>query len=160
MAARTGGSRVGLNERRMIGLLRLRGRDPSGSGAYGASRISHIHEGEDFEGYPGQPVCCLWSGKVTKIGYPKRNNWYYRYIEITYRKNKRYRFRYHYVSPHVELGQEVNHMEVIGLLQDVTQSYKYKNPENKVHLHFEIWKDDQHVDPKLYIPRRFVLPAG
>lgn len=129
-------------------VAKRRGTDNYGSGYYGASRGSRTHVGEDFLVPAGSQVYPLKSGKVTKLGYPYRDDLKYRYVEVT--DDKGYRLRYFYVSPEVKLGDQVTEDTIIGIAQNLDD--RYKGMPN--HVHFEVIEPNgskSYVNPLEYL---------
>ncbi len=66
----------------------LRGTDPQyGDGTFGASRRdskgqAYSHEGQDYLATLGQDVVAVTAGVVSKIGFPYKNNFHHKYVEI------------------------------------------------------------------------------
>lgn len=129
---------------------RVRGTDRWGSGAYGAPRGDHTHHGVDFAVDRGSAICSLRPGRVSKIGYPyppsNPHKGHYRYVEILCGE---YRFRYFYVHPLVQLHQEVEIDQPIGIAQGLTMVY----PGITDHVHFEVMDLDrkQYFDPADFV---------
>lgn len=123
----------------------FRGTDSHGSGAFGASRGSRKHNGIDFSAQPNSRVHSVCAGEVTKLGYPYSDDLGYRYIQIT--DTDGYDVRYFYVRPLVVDGDHVGFDEAIGFVQDLDQRYKGITP----HIHFEVKKDGEFVDPEKYL---------
>lgn len=115
-------------------LLKIRGSDSWGSGAFGASRDGgkRKHNGVDFLCSPETKILSPIKGKVTKLGYPYADNTHYRYVRIKSPDN--YFFDLFYVEPWVNLGDEIIVGQVIGLSQSLQERYK-GIPD---HIHFQI----------------------
>lgn len=146
----------------MIKILAVeRGSDKHGSGAFGASRGDRIHKGIDYACYPGSRCLSVTCGKVTKIGYPysqedpkigwpkwkvKKHNLKkaMRYVQIT--DSKDYHLRYMYLDPTVILGQEVKVDDILGITQDLITVY----PGMTGHVHFDVKKDGEYINPNDY----------
>ncbi len=140
----------------------IRGQDAQGSGVYGAPRGDHTHEGIDFACMTGSLVRAVCAGIVTKIGYPYSQkepdeSWSkaktekhlkkkaLRYVQVTdYNDNDA---RYFYVDPSVKVDDYVLVGWVVGETQDLTEIYKGITP----HLHFEVKKDGQIINPHEYL---------
>lgn len=120
--------------------LEVRGCDSQGCGHFGASRGSREHKGIDLLALQHQGIQATVSGKVTKLGYPYADDLSYRYVEIT---NDDYKFRIFYIKPTVVEGQEVSSDDTIGIVQDLER--RYEGISN--HVHFEIMKGDEYIDP-------------
>lgn len=121
--------------------MKLRGCDNWGCGHYGASRGSRKHRGVDIECTPGDPAFCLNRGIVTKVGYPYSDDLSYRYVEIA---DAGYRWRYFYVDPIVNKGDEVDAYTQIGRHQALGPRY----PGISEHLHLEVIDSDgNYIDP-------------
>jgi murein DD-endopeptidase MepM/ murein hydrolase activator NlpD len=136
-------------------MIKLRGTDCFGSGAYGASRGSRKHNGIDITENDGflivanASVIAYEAGEVTKLGYPynpnddKKGN--YRYVEIT---SNGYRLRYFYIGLLVEVGDDIERGQTIGWSQDLECVY----PGITQHVHFEIKDPDgKFIDPVAYL---------
>lgn len=133
----------------------LRGEDSHGQGHYGASRGngasrgsdtgrgSRVHRGIDYCAEPGQLVLShLPWAIVSKIGYPYSDDLSYRYVELMY--NGHYH-RVFYITPAVEVGDEVVLGHPVGYAQDIESRY---SPGMKNHVHYEV-KDTKgnYIDP-------------
>lgn len=138
--------------------LPLRGSDPWGSGAFGAPRGNHAHEGVDFACWPGTFINAICGGVVTKIGYPYGSGRGavhgrdpYRYIEV--RHDDDHVVRYFYVKPNLMEGEEIEAGEVIGWAQDLWRRFPPK-PGNIMtpHVHIEVRDPDgELIDPLDYL---------
>jgi len=91
--------------------FKIRGSDPFGSGAYGASRGDRKHEGVDIVTIPGQDIFSPITGKVVRIAYPYGNDLNYKGLLI---ENTNYEVKIFYIAPvanivgtHVMAGQKV-----------------------------------------------------
>lgn len=120
--------------------LEFRGNDNWGSGAFGASRGGRTHNGVDLLAEEHEHILATISGKVTKIGYTYADDLSYRYIQIS---KDGYDFRVFYIRPTVEEGQIVDKDESIGVVQDLGK--RYEGIPN--HVHFEIKKGGEYIDP-------------
>lgn len=126
----------------------IREQDNHGSGAYGSSRGSRKHRGIDLACYPESVILSDRDGHVSKIGYPyppNGNRAHYRYVEITTEDG--YRVRYFYVKPLVEKGAQINNRNIIGLSQTLQPIY----PGITDHIHVEVIKDGEHINPSDYL---------
>lgn len=115
--------------------------DEHGGGAFGDPRGGRPHNGIDLVCPSGQEVRSPVDGKVTKLGYTYADDLSYRYVEVF---AGGYYYRVFYVSPEVQLGDEVLFGERIGTAQNIKRRYPGITP----HIHFEI-KDGngEYVDP-------------
>ena len=121
--------------------MKLRGCDNWGCGHYGASRGDRKHRGIDIVCQPGDRVYCLNPGLVSKVGYPYADDLSYRYVEIV---NGKYRWRYFYVEPIVNVGDELDAYTIIGEAQSLAGRYPGITP----HIHLEIIDPDgNYIDP-------------
>lgn len=113
-------------------LLKIRGSDAWGSGAFGASRDNgkRKHKGVDFLCAPETKILSPVKGKVIKLGYPYEDNLAYRYIRIKTPDN--YSVDLFYVDPWVNLGDEVVVGQVVGVSQSLQD--RYKGIPDHVHL--------------------------
>ena len=126
----------------MKGSLPLRQPDAFGEGHYGASRGDRIHNGIDLACYPGTTLESPVSGTVTKLGYPYGDDLSFRYVQVT--DEDGFDHRFFYVKPKIDIGFPVfaNSTE-LGESQDLTERY----PEITNHIHYEIKKDGEYIDP-------------
>lgn len=121
-----------------------RGCDKWGCGDFGASRGSRTHKGIDFKANPGQVLLASVEGEVSKIGYPYSDDLSYRYVQVTTKEGLD--VRYFYVEPIVRLGDRVNLLDQLGTVQDLGK--RYEDMVN--HVHIEIKKRGDYIDPKIY----------
>lgn len=120
--------------------LEIRGADSFGSGAFGASRGDREHNGIDLVAREHEHIAATITGEVTKLGYPYADDLSYRYVQIT---KGGYNFRIFYINPTVEVGQQVGRGTSIGVVQNLNK--RYKGITN--HIHLEIKKDGEYIDP-------------
>lgn len=107
-------------------------------------KVKKFHKGIDYAADFGTPVVATADGEVVKVenkkmGYGKR---------IVIQHDEDYQTSYSQLSAYrVEVGQVVKQGEVIGL---VGSSGASTNP----HLHYEVMKNGENVDPADYIAAR------
>jgi len=113
--------------------------DNWGSGAYGAGRGDHLHNGADYIAFPGQDVYMpIKHGKIIRVKSP-----YAGYSGLLIR-NASIELTLFYVDPIMGLiGSEVEQGGVIGIAQDIGEKYPGIIPH--VHLHIDS------IDPELLI---------
>lgn len=131
----------------------MRGRDPQGSGRFGASRDggTRTHNGIDLVSNPGEmhmlspgdPVRSLNDGIVTKLGYPYSHDLSFRYVEV--KDVRGYRCRYFYVQPTVDLDDRIHAGDMLGTLQELPY------PGITQHFHFEVMAGKTYHDPIAYL---------
>ena len=123
--------------------LSIRGTDKFGCGAFGARRDggTRTHVGVDIVTIDGEPFHSLNEGTVSKLGYVYKGNFTFRYVEVT--KANGEKWRYHYVQPTVELGLKIKIGQKLGDTQSLQFKYKGITP----HVHFEIIKNGEYIDP-------------
>lgn len=121
--------------------------DPAGDGRYLAQRNggSRLHKGIDYVCVPSAPVLSDIEGKVTKLGYPYGDDLQWRYVEVSNADGERW--RYFYVTPGVQVGDQVRRFEPIGLAQDISE--RYPGSDMLPHVHFEILDaQGEHCNPE------------
>jgi murein DD-endopeptidase MepM/ murein hydrolase activator NlpD len=129
---------------------RIRGSDPQGSGAYGASRRNnqgaYSHEGVDIVYQPGETVTAPISGTVGKIGFPydpqdpKKGS--YRYVPITNADGSTVKL--FYIDPTVKEGDSVTAGQTpLGISQDLAPAF----PGITNHVHVEVSQGGRKVNP-------------
>lgn len=119
----------------------VRGKDNYGAGYFGASRGERKHVGIDLVLDSGKEFFSFNQGVVSKLGYPYKDALGYRYVQVTNADGSAW--RYFYVTPMVKLGQIVKKGQVLGITQDLQARYPGITP----HVHFEIMKNAEYVDP-------------
>ena len=137
--------------------LKLRGADSWGDGSFKASRgldkngDVKLHKGIDYACLPGQEIMSPCVGQVTKLGYPypyTSSGTNYRYVEITDLTGLKHRI--FYITPTVDLTQQVTVLDVIGISQDI--SAKFHDPKRKPminHVHVEVLGlDGEPINPE------------
>ena len=127
--------------------LTIRGTDKFGNGAFGASRDggARKHEGVDIVTIDGEPFYSLNEGVISKLGYVYKGNYTFRYVQVS--KNNGEAWRYFYLQPEVELGLKIKVGDKLG----VTQSLQFKYPGITPHVHFEIMKNGEYIDPTEFV---------
>lgn len=110
--------------------------EPRGNGYY--------HPGIDIAGlgYYGYPVVAAASGRVRLVAY---QDWGLGHHVVIEHEDGSQTIYGHMSSIYVQEGQEVRQGEAIGALGCTGYS-------TGTHLHFELWKDGQPVDPLAYLP--------
>lgn len=80
---------------------------------------------------------------MTKLGYPYAHDLSFRYVQVTDANGKH--CRYFYVSPTVEIGDEVVEGDMLGTCQELP----YEGITQ--HYHFEIKHRGSYLDPIKYL---------
>ncbi len=121
-----------------------RGCDSFGCGHFGASRGDRKHNGTDLCVAVLSPI----KGRVTRLGYPYKDDLSFRYVEIT--DEAGFKVRLFYVLPKVTEGDFVGVGDVIGKLQSLQK--RYEGIQDHVHLEvlapsgeYVDWKDYESV---------------
>ena len=131
------------------GLAPLRESDEYGSGAYLAPRNGKVHNGVDIAFFPGTGIFSLRHGRVSKIGFPHNIHdpvkGHLRYVQIT--DIRGFEARYFYLNVAVSMDQIVSPNYIIGHTQTLQGIY----PGITDHIHFEVKKDGQFVEPVKYL---------
>lgn len=105
------------------------------------SKSNKRHEGMDFTGFRGAPVTASHSGRIIYAG--RKFSGYGRVVLIEY--NKKWASLYaHLNSFNVKTGQKVRAGQVIGKMGSSGRA-------TGVHLHFELLRFKQPVDPSAYL---------
>ena len=125
----------------------LRKYDKFGSGAFGADRGDHQHEGVDIIVKKYDKIFSPFLGTISKFGYPYSGNFKFRYIEIT---GEEYvaRIMYSDLDPAFKEGSFVPKNQFIGVAQDISEKYNGITP----HIHFEL----RNLKGKLLDPTKFL----
>ena len=130
------------------GFSRTNRKDGWGGGQYHDSRDGgkRLHQGLDIKATPGQLVKSPVDGEITRLARPYANNPLYSGLEIkgTGEFNG-LEVKIFYISPTKKSGT-VKAGEIIGTAQDLDP--KYSGIEN--HIHMEVKKGGQSVDPKTF----------
>lgn len=101
------------------------------------------HQGLDFAAPKGTPVFATGSGKVLDIGKSSLQVGYGNYIEIDHGNGVVTRYA-HLQDVAVRIGQSVNQGDVIGTIG-------MSGGASAPHLHYEILRDDEPVNPMLFM---------
>lgn len=120
--------------------------DSFGSGHYGASRGSRIHNGEDVNAAYNSVLLSPVVGVVTKLGYCYKNDASYRYVQVTDVDD--FDWRFFYVKPSILMGATVELETKLGFVQNL--DFRYKGISNHIHLEIKD-KDGNFIDPKTKI---------
>lgn len=118
------------------------------SSEFGEMRDTGPHAGVDFAGVEGKPVVAAKHGVVTESGW--HGGYGYR-VTIDHGEGLTTRYGHLAAPPEVAVGQAVVGGEVVGELGNTGDS-------TGPHLHFELMRDDQYVDPAEFI--RFPANRG
>jgi len=131
--------------------MKFRDKDRYGSGSYRADRGSRLHHGVDVCCTPGDSICAVTLGEVTKLGYPYgdlKKRWL-RYVQVT--DVRGIDVRYFYIDPGVDIGDMVEAGDALGHAQNLQEVY----PGITDHYHFEVLMmvDGKKVflDPEAYL---------
>ncbi len=123
--------------------------DSLGEGAFGAKRRGgRAHKGVDLESPLGTPVMAVQKGVVVEVG--KHPRGYGNYIELRHEDGFTTRYA-HLLEVSVAEGDRVYRGMVIG---KVGKTGNAKHSQIKAHVHFEIRKDGEPVDPMEYIQEK------
>lgn len=114
--------------------------DGQGCGHFDAPRGSRTHSGIDLACKPGTAIGSPVTGTITKLGWAYEGNPDIRYVQVTAGD---YDYRVFYVEPLVAVGDEVTPADVIG----GSQRLESMDRGGTQHVHFEIMRDGQYIDP-------------
>jgi len=109
---------------------------PFGTRLHPFTGVYQLHQGADLAAFRGQRVGAAGDGTVTYAGYGKG---YGRYVEVDHGGGVMTRYG-HLSAILVEAGAAVKQGEALGLAGSSGVS-------TGVHLHFELWRGGQAVDP-------------
>ena len=133
----------------------IRKTDTYGSGLYQAPRGKRKHNGIDIKCGEHDYIFSVNCGEVTKIGYPYNPNdkkrGHLRYVQVT--NPYGYDVRYFYIKPKVQLGQIIEAGDSLGTSQDLQIAYPSITP----HMHFEVKKDGEYIDPYEFLASIVVM---
>lgn len=120
--------------------------DAQGSGAYGASRSGHIHEGVDLLVSPGQAIRAPFAGVITRVAYPYASDLRWKGVEIAGAGAwDGYRAKIFYMEPQPGIvGQSVSPGQMIGTAQNISSKYGGGMLD---HIHVELWRGSENLDP-------------
>jgi len=113
---------------------------PYGKRNHPMSGEVEFHSGLDVSANPGNPVRATADGIVSFSGWSGGNG----YLVVLEHGHGFSTFYAHNKKNAVELGQKVKRDDVIGYVGTTGSS-------TGPHVHYEIWKDGKHVNPKQYI---------
>jgi murein DD-endopeptidase MepM/ murein hydrolase activator NlpD len=126
----------------VTGLLRLRGEDDWGSGAYGAGRGDRLHRGLDIVAQPGDPILSPMDGELVREAAPYEDDT--RYSGVLLRGHGAWEgveIKLFYLDgPH---EGRVRAGDPIGIAQDLGQKY----PGITNHVHVEVRRQGDLLDP-------------
>lgn len=121
----------------------IRGDDDFGSGAFGANRSGHTHQGIDIITNVGENIYSPISGKVTRFPSPYANETAWTGIEIV---NDKYSVKIFYVKPIVSISKIVEPGEQIAIAQNIKLKYG-QTMTNHAHLEVRDSKTQQLLNP-------------
>ena len=124
--------------------------DSKGDGHFGSSRTGHVHQGVDIEVSKGETIYAPISGTVTRVVYPYADDFAWKGVEVAGSGTwDGYKIKIFYMQPDIGLiGSFVDRGQPIGLAQAISEKY---TPAMKNHVHVELRKNGQVVDPTQYI---------
>ena len=102
------------------------------------------HEGIDIGGRKGTPIYSAASGKVIYTGKDFKG---YGLMVIVEHNDEWATLYGHFSKIKVQTGQQVDENTIVGLMGRTGRA-------TGVHLHFEILRNKQPVDPQLYLPEQ------
>lgn len=108
---------------------------------FGASRRGHYHKGIDFVTAKGTPVRVAANGKVAFAG--RDGN--YGNVMVVEHENGTSTYYAHLDKEFAKAGQEVKRGEIIGAVGSTGNA-------STPHLHYEVRKNEQPVNPQVYLP--------
>lgn len=120
------------------------------SGEWGNNRGSHLHEGIDLTIAVGNPILAAKSGTITTAKDLSPNG-AGNAIIIDHGDGFVTKY-FHLSSIGVSEGTTVNQGQQIGLTGGEKGAPGSGSSQGR-HLHFEIWKDGNDVNPLLYLPK-------
>lgn len=127
----------------------LRGSDPQGSGAFGASRGSRKHKGLDLLAEAGQIIKAPFDLKIVKHGIVYNSTSQFKYVEFEgLGLLSVFRIRLMYVQSDISVGQKVAKGSNLGICQNIAA---YHGGGMKNHLHLEIRVLNILVNPELFV---------
>ncbi len=100
------------------------------------------HNGVDLDGEPGDPIYSAGAGTVAKAGFGKG---YGNHVIIEHREGYTSKYGHMRDAPLVEAGQVIRGGKQLGVVGSTGMS-------TGPHLHFEIRKDGEPVDPASFYP--------
>lgn len=119
-------------------------KDAWGSGAFGAARGEHIHQGLDIKTIVGQQILSPISGTITRHPYPYNGDLVYTGIEI---KNAEFHVKIFYVKPVVAIGNTVAKGQVIATAQNIAAKYS-SSMTNHAHIEVRNAKTGALINPE------------
>ncbi len=126
----------------------VRGCDPNGCGDFRATRRGRIHHATDYLGTPGQVVVAPTGGVVRRRGIVYREP--HRQQLIVIDAESGHEVRVLYVQPYdqIRAGARVTAGQPIGIQQSLQDAH----PGIVEHIHVEVTRDGQPIDPETLIP--------
>ena len=113
--------------------LGIRGYDKWGSGAFGAPRGNHVHEGVDFICVPGQDIYAPSNGKIVREAHPYAGDlkWSGCLLITDYMEVKMFYMR---LLRNMVLPISVIQGDIIGTAQNIADKYPGITP----HVHLQV----------------------
>jgi murein DD-endopeptidase MepM/ murein hydrolase activator NlpD len=127
----------------IVASQKIRGTDSFGSGAFGAKRSNHIHQGIDIVTKVGENILSPISGVVTRFPSPYGDDLRWSGIEI---KNETFSVKIFYVSTVVSANTVVKSGQKIAVSQNINSKYG-GDMTNHAHLEVRDTKTNKIIDP-------------
>ena len=126
----------------------VRGCGPLGCGDFNARRSGRLHQATDYLGIPGQVVVAPRGGVVRRLGRPYDPPYNQQLIVIDDENGLRVRVLYVQPYDHIRAGARVTTGQPIG----IQQSLQDVHPGIIEHVHVDIARGDEPIDPETLIP--------
>lgn len=102
------------------------------------------HKALDFGAEAGTAVLCMTDGEVEEISYSETTG---NYIVVNHGDNLKSYYRYVEPEASLKVGSKVKAGDRIATVAEAYGSEKCEG----THLHFEVWENDECVDPVKYV---------
>jgi len=129
---------------------KIRPLDEGGSGAFGAKRANHIHEGIDLLANPKDSVKAPFDLEFVRQTYPYKDD--KRYLGGVYKFSSPElsgEMKIFYMQP-TNKSKIIKKGDQIGFVQDIVAKYKTKGMKNHVHLELRDEKGNL-INPTQYV---------